>query len=388
MTPYALRDRAAIVGVGMTAFTTDSGSSELGLAVEAAKLACDDAGVPPQSVDGFASYNSYGEGPSPVYVAGFLGNPEPARVLMMPPFGGNLTAMMLGFAAMATSTGTCEYMLIYRAINGRSGMRMGGSTAKAPRADGDRQYLLPFGMHGAPANFAMNAREYAHRYAVRPEDVGALAVTFRDHAQRNPHAAMYGRPITLDDYMSSRPIVEPFRLLDCSVEVDGAAAILVTSAERAADLRQPSILIRGAAYGYRGMAVGNPRQQPGWHGSGHFVAPRIFECADMTVDAIDVAGLGDDFTYSVLPQLEEFGWCKRGEGAAFAAAGNLRLGGAIPCNTSGGQLSEGVMHALNVVIETVVQLRGAAGPRQVPDAEVALVTGTNGASAAILRRAR
>jgi acetyl-CoA acetyltransferase len=384
----ALQDRCAVVGVGMTDFTTDSGVTELALAVEAAKLACDDAGVDPRIVDGFASYNSYGEGPSPVYVAGFLGNPEPPQILMMPPFGGNLTAMMLGFASMAIAAGVAEYVLLYRAINGRSGLRMGGTATAPQRADGERQYLLPFGMHSAPANFAMNAREYVHRYGVRPEEVGSLAVAFRDHAQRNPHARTYGNPITIDDYMASRLIVEPFRLFDCSIEVDGAAALLITSIERARDLRKLPILIRAVAYGYRGMAVGNPRQQPGWHGSGKVVAPRLYARAGLSTQDIDVAGLSDDFSYSVLPQIEEYGWCGAGEAAAFCAAGEISLGGSIPCNTGGGQLSEGTMHALNVIIEVVKQLRGEAEGRQVVDAEVGLVTGTNGASAAILRRDR
>jgi acetyl-CoA acetyltransferase len=163
-------------------------------------------------------------------------------------------------------------------------------------------------------------------------------------------------------------------------------AILVTSTERARTLRRPPVLIRAAAYGYRGMTVGNPRQQPGWHGGGHYVAPRLYERAGMTVKDIDVAQLADDYTYSFLPQIAEFGWCEPGEAADFAAEGNIRLGGSIPCNTSGGGLSEGFMHGLNLAVEAVVQLRGDGGERQVPGAEVALLTGTNGSSGAIFRR--
>lgn len=385
MSEYELRDRTAIAGVAMSDFTSDSGASELRLAAEVAVAACADAGVDPKEVDGFATYSAYGEGASPVVLAGFLGNPEPPQILMNPPFGGNMSAMILGMAAMAVATGTARHVLVYRAFNGRSGYRMGGTGTAKAAADGDRQYVLPFGMHGAPANFAMNAREYVARYGIKPEHVGSVAVTFREHAQRNPHARMHGRPLALDEYLASRPIVDPLRLLDCCLEVDGAAAVLVTSADRARDLAKPPVLIRAVAYGYRGMTVGNPRQQPGWHSSGRVVAPRLFERARMGLGDIDVAQLSDDYTYSFLPQLEDFGWCGPGEAAAFCADGNVGLAGCIPCNTSGGQLSEGFMHGLNLVVEAVAQLRGEAGQRQVPGARVALVTGTNGASGAILR---
>ena len=388
MDEYRVRDAAAIAGIGMTEFSANSGVSELTNTVRAAKLACEDAGVDPRQVDGFGSFNSYGEGPSAVIVAGAMGNPEPPNILMLPPFGGNMTAMILGFAAMAVASGTARYFLIYRAINGRSEMRIGGTGTTTTHAPGDRQFTQPFGMHGAAANFGMNAREYIHRYNVKEEDAAAVAVTFRIHAQRNPHARMYGRALTTADYLSSKYVVEPLRLLDCSVEVDGAAALLICAASEAWDLKQPPILIHAAAYGYRGMSPGNPRQQPGWHGSGRFVAPRLFARTEMTIRDIDVAGLADDFSYSFLPQLEDFGWCEPGQAAPFCADGQIDLGGTIPCNTSGGSLSEGTMHGLNLITETVTQLRGAGGARQVPDAEVALVTGTNGASAAILRRDR
>ena len=321
-------------------------------------------------------------------VAGFLGNPEPPEVLMNSPFGGNMTAMSLGLAAMAIATGVCQYVLLYRAFNGRSGYRMGGTGTARPAAEGDYQWLLPFGMHGAPSNFAMNAREYVDRYGLKPEDVGSVAVTLRDNAQRNPHARMFGKTLKLDDYMRSRVVVEPFRLLDCCVEVDGAAALLLTSTERARDLRKVAVLLDSFAYGYRGMTVANPRQQPAWHGSGRVVAKRLFARSSVVLSDVQLAGLCDDYTYSFLPQLEDFGWCDPGEGAVFCREGNIALDGVIPCNTNGGQLSDGFMHGLNNVVEAVAQLRHECGQRQVRGAEVALVTGTNGASAAILRRDR
>jgi acetyl-CoA acetyltransferase len=383
---YELRDRAAIAGVGMTRITSDSGRSELDLAAESALRACEDAGVDIREVDGFATFNAYGEGVSPVILAAFLGNPEPPNLLCNEPLGGNMTAQIVGFAAMAVATGMARHVLVYKALNGRSGKRIGGS-GTAGAAAGDRQYVLPFGMHGAASQFALLAQEYVHRYGVRPERVGSVAVTFRDHAQRNPAARFHGRPITLDDYLASRTVVAPFRLLDCCVEVDGGCALLVTSAERAADMRRPPVLIRATAYGYRGMPVGNPRQQPGWHGSSRYTAPRLWERAGMEVGDVDVAELCDDYTYTLLPQLEEFGWCGPGEAADFCAEGHIRLGGRIPCNTNGGQLSEGFLHGVNQFVEAVRQLRGEAGDRQVADAEVALVSGAYGASAALLRRA-
>jgi len=382
---FSICDKVAIAGVGMTEYSSDSGVSDLALALDACLLACSDAGVDPRTVDGFATYSAYGEGASPVIVAGYLGNPEPPQILMNPPFGGNMTAMSLGFAAMPLATGVCDYVLLYRAFNGRTGYRMGGTGTARPQAAGDYQWLLPFGMHGAPANFAMNARAYVDQYNVQPEDVASVAVTFRENAQRNPHARMYGRPLTVEDYLESRMVVDPFRLLDCCVEVDGAAALLLTTTERARDLPSAPVLLRAFAYGYRGMSVSNPRQQPGWHGSGRVVAPRLYERAGLTVDDIDLAQLCDDYTYSFLPQLEEYGWCGPGEAAAFCRDGHIAATGTIPCNVNGGQLSEGFMHGLNNVVEAVVQIRGSAGERQLPDIQTALVTGTNGASAAILR---
>jgi acetyl-CoA acetyltransferase len=382
----ATRDAAAVIGIGMSEFSANSGRSELDLAAEVALAACADAGVDPRQVDGFATYSAYGEGVTPVAVANFLGNPEPPNVLMNPPFGGNMSAMLLQFATMAVVTGAADYMLLYKAFNGRSGSRMGGTGTGAARAAGDRQWDLAFGIHGTPLGFAFDAAEYIHRYAPRPEDVGELAVTFRDHAQLNPHARMYGKPITVHDYLSSRFIIEPLRLLDCCVEIDGAAAVLVTTSERARELVPKPVLIRAVAYGYRGLSVGVPRHKPGWQGSAAVTAPRLYSRGGLGPEEVDIALLCDDYTYSVLPQIEEFGWCGAGEAAAFAAAGQLRIGGTIPCNTNGGQLSEGFLHGFNQVIEAIIQLRGDAGTRQVPGANVALVTGTNGASGALLRR--
>jgi acetyl-CoA acetyltransferase len=382
---YELRDRAAIAGVGMTELSSESGRSELDLAAEAARLACDDAGLDVSEVDGFACFNAYGEGVSPVILAAFLGNPEPPNVLFSEPLGGNMTAQIVAFAAMAVATGMASNVLVYKAINGRSGRRMGG-TGTAGEAAGDKQYVLPYGMHGAASQFALLAQEYVHRYSVDPEKVGSVAVTFRRHAQLNPAARFHGKPLSLEDYLASRMVVAPFRLLDCCVEVDGACAVLITSAERARDLRRPPVLVHATAYGYRGMPVGNPRQQPGWHGSSWYTAPRLWERSEARIADVDVAGLCDDYSYTFLPQLEEFGWCGAGEAADFCAEGNIALGGRIPCNTNGGQLSEGFLHGLNQFVEAVRQLRNECGERQVPGAEVALVTGTYGASAALLRR--
>jgi acetyl-CoA acetyltransferase len=285
---------------------------------------------------------------------------------------------------MAVATGQADCVVCWRAINARSEFRMGGTGRAAPDTP-EYQYLVPYGHVTPPQHFAMYARAYLAAYDVQPEDLGRVAIRQRDYAVANPRAMMR-TPLTMDDYLASRWIVEPFRLFDCCLETDAAVALVVTSAERARDLAQVPVLISGATYGSGHTLWSNHRGD--WTTTAAAaMSRRLFDMAGVGPGDIDVAELYDAFTPLVLLQLEDYGFCAKGEGAAFLAAGGL------PVNTHGGHLSEGYVHGLNHAVEAVRQLRWESGERQVAGAEVALSTGQPGyvagsSSAVVLRRAR
>jgi acetyl-CoA acetyltransferase len=229
------------------------------------------------------------------------------------------------------------------------------------------------------------------KYGTTTKQLGAVAVTCRGNACLNERAMMR-TPMTMEDYEKAPVIAEPFRVFDCCLQSDGACAVVVTSAERAKELKQKPVYIMGAAEGSgpygRGGMWGNywPDHAECY---AKYVAPDLFNMAGVTPRDIDVAEIYDCFTYSVIVQLEDFGFCKKGEGGAFVEGGRIQLGGELPINTCGGLLSEAYIHGLNLVVEAVSQLRGDAGSRQVKDAEIALVTAGGAAttgSALILRR--
>jgi acetyl-CoA acetyltransferase len=236
----------------------------------------------------------------------------------------------------------------------------------------------------------MFARAYMDAYGVGAEDLGRIAIQQRANAALSPRAMMRA-PLTMEDYLASRWIVEPFRLFDCCLETDAAVALVVTSAERARDLAQVPVLISGATYGSGHTWYSNHRAD--WTTTAAAVmSKRLYAMAGLGPGDVDVAELYDAFTPLVLLQLEDYGFCAKGEAAALVAGGTTALGGRLPVNTHGGHLSEGYVHGLNHAIEAVSQLRWAAGDRQVPGAEVALSTGQPGyvagsSSAVILRRA-
>ena len=228
---------------------------------------------------------------------------------------------------------------------------------------------------------------HMHEYGTTHDQLGAIAVAFRKHAGLNP-LAQVREPMTLDDYHRSRFVVWPFHVLDCCLVSDGAAAFIVTSAERARDLRQPPVHV---------MGMGRANNSRGWTYGDHMIelaakesGEKAFRMAGLTPADIDTAQIYDCYTYIVLATLEDYGFCKKGEGGAFVEGGRLELGGALPTNTSGGMLSEGYVEGMLQIVEAVRQLRGQAGARQVPDAETAIVSGNGGNtvchSTLILRR--
>ena len=390
-----LRDRAAIVGVGYTPFTPDSGVSTLTLAADAILAALADAGLSVADVDGIATHR-VGDSVPPWVAAPALGI-RTVNWFHDQFGGGSVSHAVIGQAALAVAAGVADVVVCYRAINARSEFRMGGTGRRgAPMFD--TQYQVPYGYFAPPQQFAMFTRAHMIKYGTTHEQLGQVAVTQRGHARHNERA-LKRDPITLDDYLASRWIAEPLRLLDCCLETDGACAIVITSAERARDLRHPVVLISAAAWG-GGDSFLSGGSSPGSSGHTDFtvteaarLAPRLYRMAGLGPADIDVAEIYDCFTYSVIVQLEDYGFCAKGEGGPFAASGATGMGGVIPVNTHGGFLSEGYVHGINHIAEAVAQLRGTAGVRQVPGAEVALSTAQPGyvlagTSALILRAGR
>jgi acetyl-CoA acetyltransferase len=382
----SIRDEVAIVGIGCTEFSKDSGVSTLTLGTRAILAALDDAGVPPSDLDGLATFR-VGDSVLPAILAQALGIKD-LKYYVDQFGGGSVSHSIIGQAALAVHAGIADYVVCYRALNARSEFRMGGTGR--PLVDAvETQYQAPYGYFTPPQQYAMAARAHMERYGTTEAQLGQIAVTQRAHAVENERALMR-EPITLDDYFASRWIVEPFRLFDCCLETDAAVAVLVTSAERARDLKRAPVLISGATWGSGQTLYSNQQPDPTRTATAD-MAPRLFEMAGVSPSDIDVAQLYDCFTYSVLVQLEDYGFCPKGEGGPFVASGATALGGSLPVNTHGGFLSEGYVHGMNHVYEAVSQLRGDAGPRQVPGAEVALSTAQAGyisgnTSALVLRR--
>jgi acetyl-CoA acetyltransferase len=370
---YALRDKYAIAGIGWTEYSKKSGRTVRSLASEACLKAIDDAGLKVGDIDGFVSFYFNDSVPA-ISVATEIGVPA-ARYANDFLSGGNAANMIVLTAAAAIEAGLAETVLCYRAMNGRSGFRLGGGRDLS--AYGITQFTAPFGWITYPQAMAMWCRRHMIEYGTTAEQLGEIAVTFRANAVNNPRA-MQRDPITMDDYRNSRKIVEPFRMLDICLETDGACAVLVTSAERARDLKRKPVYISGGAYG------GGPDQGEDlfdairWpdhsHNYAKYVADDLWRSAGIGPSDIDIAQIYDCFTYSVIMQLEGLGFCKEGEGGPFVQDGRIRRDGALPLNTHGGLLSEGYIHGLNHVIEAVQQLRGEAGPRQIAGVETCLTT--------------
>ncbi|MFJ7207759.1 lipid-transfer protein [Streptomyces sp. NPDC098789] len=369
----SLGGRAAIAGIGATEFSKESGRSELRLAVEAVHAALDDAGLTPADVDGMVTFTMDTSPEITVAQAAGIGE---LSFFSRIHYGGGAACATVQQAALAVATGVAEVVVCYRAFNERSGRRFGsGVQQRDPSAEGAALgWSLPFGLLTPASWVAMAAQRYLHAYGLTPEAFGHVAVTGRRHAATNPAAWFHGKPITLADHAASRWIVEPLRLLDCCQETDGGQAIVVTSVERARELRRAPVVITAAAQGagrrqeamtsfYRDDLTGLPEMD--------VVARQLWRTSGLRPSDIDVAILYDHFTPFVLMQLEEFGFCKPGEAADYVAAD------ALPLNTHGGQLGEAYLHGMNGIAEAVRQLRGSS-VNQVAGAAHALVTAGTG----------
>jgi acetyl-CoA acetyltransferase len=367
--------RAAIAGIGATEFSKQSGRSELQLACEATLDALNDAGLQPKDVDGMVTFTM--DQSDEIAIARSVGIPELGFFSRIH-HGGGAACATVQQAAMAVQTGIADVVVCYRAFNERSGFRFGRANRYSPEMD--YGWYFPFGLVTPAAWVAMHAQRYMHDFGVESEDFGRVSVADRKHAATNPRAWFYEKPITLEDHQSSPWIVEPLHLLDCCQESDGGVAIVVTSPEHARDLRHEPALIEAAAQGawwdqesmtsyYRDEINGLPEMG--------LVAEQLWEQSGLQPKDIQTAILYDHFTPFVLVQLEELGFCAKGEAKDFIRDGNIEIGGGLPLNTHGGQLGEAYIHGMNGIAEAVRQIRGTS-VNQVDDAEHVVVTAGTG----------
>lgn len=382
--PATFSGSTCIVGIGETAYARwgKGNKSEFALAVEAIKNAVADAGLDIRQIDGFSSYSN--DRNDPVRLAAAFGLPALKFASMVWGGGGGGVCASVANAAAAVHAGYADYVVAFRSLAqgqfGRFGRARGGE-----RAGGEAQFVFPFGSLTPAHWIALQTRRHMHEYGTRPEHLGAIAVASYKHAQRNPRAVMYGRPLTMEQYLSSRMIVDPFRLYDCCLESDGAAAVVITTAERARDLRQTPVYILGAAQGsgYReGLLSVNKPEYTGANFT--TLGMRLYEQCGVRPEDVDVAQVYENFTGAVLMALEEHGFCKRGEGGAFVEGGRIEhqsvaeadapYAGGLPINTSGGNMAEAYIHGFELVNEAARQIRGES-TCQVPDARLSLVVG-------------
>ena len=382
-----LRDKACVTGVGETTYMRGSTQSAYDLQIEASLKAIADAGLDPKQIDGVIPIGIV-SATAEDFIDNF-GIPD-LRFSAIVPHGGASPVMALQCAAAAVAAGVCNHVLIAfgRNVTGAAATKAGARIHTMPQFHYVTEFEYPIG-NAAPAQiYAPMAQRHMALYGTKVSHFGEVAVAHRQHALLNDNAVMK-KPMTLEDHANSRMIADPFRLFDCSLESDGGAACIVSSAERAFDLKHRRIFISGTAAGHPDQP-GAITQRPDMTSLGIAkAAQRAFQMAGVTHADIDVAEIYDCFTYAVIRQLEDLGFCKKGEGGPFVEGGRLRLDGALPTNTHGGLLSQAHVWGLNHIVELVRQLRGNAGRAQVKDAEVGLVTGygdLGDGAVAIMRR--
>jgi acetyl-CoA acetyltransferase len=368
------RSQAAIAGIGCTEFSKDSGVGVFTLAARAVKAAVEDAGLEVRDIDGLATFG-VNDSISPNVLGQALGI-QSMRWYLDQWLGGSVSLSILGQAALAVSAGVADCVVCYRALNGRSEVRMNGSGAPRMRPPWDLPFKMAGGVMAPAQEIALAARSHMERYGTTSEDFGRIAILSREHALDNDRAMMRD-PMTMDDYLASRWIVEPFRKYDCCLETDGAVAVVVVPSERAKDLRHRPVHVQGAAWG-GGVSIVNNGHTDLSDSPARLIAPRLWDAAGVGPSDIEFAELYDCFTYNVLSQIEGYGFAEPGGVPDMLADGAFARTGSLPLNTHGGLLSEGYLHGMNHVYEAVEQIRGEAGHRQVERHDLALVTGQLG----------
>ena len=388
-----LKDKTCIVGIGWTKYGSIKRplpESQYTLACKAIMAAIDDAGVHPGEIDGLMRFSF--DSNDPVRIADSMG--LKLRFFGKSMYGGGGGCACLSQAAAAIHAGLANYVVVFRALSQSQEVAFGhfaSMFAARKGIPGQMGWAIPFGLMSPAQGAAITASRHFHLYGTNSRHLANIALAERKHANRNPDAYFYDRPMTLEDYMNSPMIASPLRMFDCCQESDGACAFVVTSAERARDLRQRPVYIMSAAQGgmwhpnssYLLDKIPDIVEDETWH-----LAQSLYGMAGITPDDVDVAEIYDHFTIFVLCALESLGFCKRGEGGPFTEGGRLEWpDGDLPLNPSGGHLSEAYIHGYNLIVDGIRQLRGTA-PAQVEDAEIVLCASGNAVptSGVILRR--
>lgn len=364
--------KAALVGVGSTPYLKQTDETVLALAADACAAALGDAGLTARDVDGIVSFSLWGDSVPVQAVASALAVPELTLSLDLE-LGGQAPCFAVNQAAMAVASGAADVVLVYRALKGRSGLRVGSQRFRSTSS----QYRYPIGFSAYAQYIAMWARRYMIETGATQEDLAGVAIAQSVSGSINPRA-IRNRRITIEDYWASPGVVDPFRQADCTSEVDGACAVVVTSLERARDLRHRPAVIDGAAWatGARaGYDIADVQSWPDYSRNCHSVlARRLWESSSVGPAEIGLAEIYDCFTAVVLMTLEGLGLAGRGEAGAMIRSGRTALDGDLPVNTHGGLLREGYLHGMNTVAEAVVQVQGRAADRQVARPESCVVT--------------
>lgn len=368
-----IRRKTAIVGIGETTYykRAQAPEPEFKLGLIAIQRAVEDAGLAIDDIDGFASYAD--ERSDPNRLACALGLPELRLSNLHWGGGGGGGSGAVANAAAAVAAGHANYVVVYRTL-AQGQFRRFGQGAAVPFVTDDRKWMNPYGVMSPAQQYAMKVRRFMHDHGIQQEALRAISLASYHHAQQNPNAVMHGRPLDEETYDASRWIVEPFHLYDCCMENDGAAAVIVTTEERARDLRQPPAYILAASQG-SGYRHGAPAHNAPDYGTSNFktVASNLYRMAGVVPEDIDVAQVYENFTGGVMMSIVEHGLVAPDEVNEVFTLENFRApDGRLPLNTSGGNLAECYMHGLELIIEAVRQLRGTS-PNQVPDTEVALV---------------
>jgi acetyl-CoA acetyltransferase len=377
MNAFNLSGKAAIVGIAETDYLRGADQSILQMIISASMGAIRDAGLKPGDVDGII--------PPPGFVAwdeiaAHLGVPNVRYTVCSQMGGASATASLLT-AAMAIASGVADVVLMtvgwngYSAIRPRPDARPNKRRFNAAFFETVKNYYAPYGLRSAPWWYSLYLQRYARHYNVPPEAAGAIALACRKHAQLNPKAMMRDRPLTMEEYLASPLIVEPLRKLDCCIETDCAAAVVMTSIERAKDLPHVPVTFLGGAEGHPNRPDELVNRKDVLDLGLDLAAPRAFAMAGVTKEDMDFLQIYDCFTYVALLEIEALGYAERGGAHEFVKDGNIELGGRFPMNTHGGLMSQGHCWGMNHIVEAVRQLRHEGGKAQVTDCELGLVTG-------------
>ena len=373
MSTRTLRGKVAVGGVGETTYYKHSQSPdpEFKLALKAILAACEDAGLDPREIDGFASYSNDRNEPSRIAAA--LGISDLRFSNMQWGGGGGGGSGAIGNAAAALNAGLAECVVVFRALAQGQFARFGQGNVPGT-VTGELAFNAPYGVMSPAQKYGMRNMRFIHEHGVRRSALRAVSMASYHHAQRNPRAVMYGRPLTEEAYDNSRWICEPYRLFDCCLENDGAAALVLVPAERARELKQTPVYLVAAAQGSE-HRNGAPCHNAPLYGTSSFttVAPRLWKMAGMGPSDVDVVQSYENFSGAVVMSVVEHGFCPPEAVNEFFQLENLVApDGKMPLNTSGGNLAECYMHGLELQIEAVRQVRGQS-TSQVPGAEVSMV---------------